>query len=62
MYADPSEYVDQAEARPDIVAQLADRIAFYQSAVFSPDRGSDDGAACKAAMEQYRGFWGPFVP
>jgi hypothetical protein len=59
---DPSEYADHADARPDIVAELRSLVAEYQAGVFSPQRGTDDGAACAAAMGRHGQFWGPFVP
>jgi hypothetical protein len=30
--------------------------------VFSPDRGdSTDGLACAKALNDYNGYWGPFI-
>jgi arylsulfatase B len=62
IFDDPSEYNDVAEAHPDIVADLRARIAAWQATAFSPNRGTDDGAACAAAATTWRGFWGPFLP
>jgi arylsulfatase I/J len=59
---DPSEYDDVAEAHPDIVLELRARITQWQATAFAPERGADDGAACRAAMSTWRGSWGPFLP
>ena len=32
-----------------------------ETTAFNPDRGQADPDACKMAMGQYGGFWGPFV-
>jgi arylsulfatase B len=60
--ADPTEHVNQAAARPDIVAAMAARLAQLQQGVFSPDRGSASPLACAASRDQWRGFVGPFMP
>ncbi len=59
---DPTEHVNQAAARPDIVAAMAARIAQLQAGVFSPDRGSASPLACAASRDKWRGFVGPFLP
>lgn len=59
---DPTEHEDLESARPDVVARMRARVAELQAAVYDPDRGSDDGAACAAAMDRWGGFWGPFEP
>jgi arylsulfatase I/J len=58
---DPTEHNDVAAAHPDIVAALYARINYWQSTVFSPNRGTDDGAACRAATNNWGGFYGPFT-
>ena len=58
---DPTEHDDVADANPSIVAELYSRIEAIQATAFTPNRGSDDGTACKAAMGQWKGFWGPFT-
>ena len=46
---DPYEYHDIAREQPDVAARLRARIAELQLAVYDPQRGGDDGAACAAA-------------
>ena len=60
VFTDPTEHDDVAAQHPDIVASLYARLLELQTTAFTPDRGTDDGAACTAAMA-YGGFWGPFV-
>jgi arylsulfatase I/J len=59
---DPGEHVDLAAARPDVAARMRARMAQLTRAAYSPERGADDGAACKAAFGRWGGFWGPFEP
>ena len=61
LLADPNEHNDVAADHPNIVKELYTRILAYQAGVFSPDRGRDDGSACKAATGTWGGFWGPFT-
>ena len=61
LLADPTEHNDVAAAHPDIVAALYKRIEHHQSTVFSPNRGTDDGSACRAATHTWGGFYGPFT-
>ena len=38
------------------------RLAEINATVFSPQRGArDDATACKTALDEYGGFWGPFL-
>ena len=48
-----------AAQHPDIVKELAKAISEYK--VYSPDRGTNDGEACKKAFARHEGFYGPFV-
>jgi arylsulfatase A-like enzyme len=59
--SDPTEHVDLASTSPDIVAAMLARINEYQATAFSPNRGTDDGSACRASRETWGGFWGPFT-
>lgn len=61
VFTDPNEENDVAAEHPDIVKELYARINELQKGVYSPDRGSDNGMACKAALDKWGGFWGPFV-
>lgn len=58
---DPTEHDDIAAGNPAIVKELYTRILEIQKTVYSPDRGADNGLACKAAVQKWGGFWGPFV-
>ena len=62
VFDDPTEHVNMAAARPDIVAAMAARLAQLQAGVFSPDRGSASPLACAASKERWQGFVGPFLP
>lgn len=59
---DPTEHVDLAAALPARAAALRARIAELNATLFLPDRGNDDGAGCRAALGEGRGFWVPFLP
>jgi hypothetical protein len=60
LIADPTEHVDVAAAHPQVAQAMLERLLELNSTAYDPDRGSDDGAACKAAVA--RGMvWGPFV-
>jgi len=61
IFADPTEHHDIAAANPTIVNNLLAKISDAQKNVFSPDRGTVDPAACAAAKNKYKGYWGPFV-
>jgi arylsulfatase B len=61
IFDDPTEHNDIAADHADIVAEMYARILELQTTAFGPERGSDDGAACQAAMETWKGFWGPFI-
>jgi arylsulfatase I/J len=61
IFSDPTEHVDLAASSPDIVAAMYARIQDYQATAFSPNRGTDDGSACRAAIGTFNGFWGPFT-
>lgn len=58
---DPTEHVNLADAHPDILQQLAARIAELQRTVFDPDRGNPDPLACNMTATKWRGFVGPFL-
>jgi arylsulfatase B len=62
IFDDPTEHNDIAATNPEIVQELYARILEIQKTAFSPDRGSDDGTSCKAALEKWGGFFGPFLP
>jgi hypothetical protein len=53
--------VNQAAARPDIVASMAARLAELQAGAFSPYRGLQSPLACTASSDTWGGFVGPFL-
>ena len=59
--ADPLERDDVAAAYPLTVRALTAKLAAYEASAFNPDRGKDDGTACKVGLGLYGGFWGPFL-
>jgi hypothetical protein len=58
---DPTQQVDLAATRPQVVKTMYTRLLEVQSTAFSPDRGNSDPAAC-AAFDSYGQFYGPFLP
>jgi hypothetical protein len=58
---DPTERVDLAKVYPGKVLHLNVRLAAYEATAFNPHRGTDNGAACKAAATVWDGFWGPWL-
>ena len=63
IFDDPTETTDLAglPAYTEVVTTMRARMTEIQATVFTPDRGTDDGTACAAAMGRYGGFWGPFL-
>jgi arylsulfatase I/J len=59
IFTDPTEHDDVAAQNPDIVKELARAISDQR--VYNPDRGTNDGEACKKAFAVHSGFYGPFV-
>ena len=60
LISDPYETKDLADVHPDVAAALKTRVAFYQSTLYNPDRGSDDHRCCEYARNVWGGFLGPF--
>lgn len=58
--SDPGEHRDIAEQHPALVASMLARLWQVNATAYTPDRGADDGAACKAAMSRGR-YFGPFA-
>ena len=50
-----------AAAEPAVFARLLAELRAAQETVYSPNRGADDGTACKKALGDYGGYWGPFL-
>lgn len=59
---DPTEQVDQSAAHPEIVQELALRLAEVEKTIFKPHRGKPINASCEAANTVLGGFIGPFLP
>ena len=59
---DPEEHVNLASKMPDILKTMQTKLSKYQATHFNPDRGSVWPGACEAALNNYGGFWGPFLP
>jgi len=62
IYDDPTEHQEISAQHPEIQQQLRERIREIQQTVFSPARGTVDPRACEAAINTYKGFWGPWLP
>ena len=61
VFTDPTESDNRAAAEPEIFARLKARVGELQEGVYSPDRGKKDKRACRAARDDYGGYWGPFL-
>merc|ERR1712187_644641 len=58
---DPSEIIDVAASQPAVLAELEKLRGTAATTIFSPDRGLQDPRSCIAALEEHRGFWGPWI-
>ena len=58
---DPTEHHNLAESNPAKLKEMQNKLAQYQATHFHPDRGRKWPGACTAALDQYGGFWGPYV-
>ena len=58
---DPNEYVNLATKLPDKLKEMEAELAAYQATYFNPDHGSFSPDACKYAIHNYGGFWGPYI-
>ena len=59
---DPEERMNLAKQMPDVLEKMRAALREYQKGHFNPDRGSIWPGACDVAVNQYGGFWGPFLP
>ena len=59
---DPEERNNLASQMPQMLKEMQDKLAKYQASYFNPDRGGVWPGACETAMNEYGGFWGPFLP
>ena len=58
---DPYEHVNLASKLPSKLKEMQRNLATYQATYFNPDRGSFWPAACEYAINNYGGFWGPYI-
>ena len=64
MYADPTEHVNLARAKPQVFTELLARVDALQRGVYSPTRSAPEsgaGLACERGIAEYDGWWGPFL-
>jgi len=59
---DPEERNNLASEDPQMLSDMRAKLAKYQATYFNPDRGGVWPGACETAMNEYGGFWGPFLP
>lgn len=59
---DPTEHIEQSAAHPEIIQELALRLAEVEKTLFDPNRGKPIAASCEAANTVLGGFIGPFLP
>jgi len=58
---DPTEHHNIAADNKEIVTKMSARMKEIEATLFSPDRGPVSPKACEAALNTWKGFWGPFV-
>jgi hypothetical protein len=59
---DPTEHHDVSSKQPALVESMKRQILAHQKTAFSPSRGTPQlEAACSAAMNDWNGFWGPWL-
>lgn len=59
--SDPTEHVDLANDKPELLKRLQDLAASYDATYFQePGEANADPEAKKAAENKYGGFWGPW--
>lgn len=61
VYADPGEHHNLAASMPGLYKSLLAKVEEVEKTVYSPSRGASDPRACDMALNNYSGFWGPFV-
>ena len=58
---DPNEHDNLATKMPSILTEMQKKLKAYQETHFNPDRGKKWPEACTKALNDYGGFWGPFI-
>ena len=61
IFKDPGEHHNLASKMPGKLKEIRDKLSEYQATHFNPDRGEKSPLACEAALNEYGGFWGPFI-
>ncbi len=61
--ADPIEHHNLAskDEYRSILWSMQSKLSMYQSTYFNPDRGDICPEACEKAINNYHGYWGPFL-
>ena len=57
---DPGEHNNLASQMPRKLKKMK-KLGKYRATHFNPNRGEKSPAACEAALNEYGGFWGPFI-
>ena len=58
---DPGEHNNLASQMPRKLKKMRKKLGEYQATYFNPYRGEKSPAACEVALNEYGGFWGPFI-
>ena len=58
---DPGEHKNLASQMPHKLKKMQEKLHAYQATHFNLNRGEKSPAACEAALNEYGGFWGPFI-
>eukprot|EP00730_Choanoeca_flexa_P002296 TRINITY_DN10995_c0_g1_i1.p1 TRINITY_DN10995_c0_g1~~TRINITY_DN10995_c0_g1_i1.p1 ORF type:complete len:504 (+),score=85.75 TRINITY_DN10995_c0_g1_i1:70-1581(+) len=61
LQADPTEHHDIAQAHPDVVARMQDRLDYWVKDTFDHQIGHVYRKACEAYIDRYHGYFGPFI-
>ena len=59
---DPEERNNLNHTMTDKLKEMQMKLKNHFSTFFNPDRGHVDPKACETAINQYGGFWGPWLP
>jgi arylsulfatase I/J len=58
---DPGEHNNLASQMPRKLKKMRKKLGEYRATHFNPYRGEKSPAACEVALNDYGGFWGPFI-
>jgi arylsulfatase I/J len=59
---DPEERNNLNTTMTEVLSKMQEKLKMYFTTFFNPDRGKTDPRACETAINEYRGFWGPWLP